>query len=643
MSDSRVVRSGAPTRFTGRVLLAMVTSLVLIAAACGGEAERDILAGSQPNPLDQPPRPFVGTWTSTDGDGSSQTMTIRATDEGDYEIVGRDDAASVCSGAPSTMTGTGRLEGTRELIVPSPVLTCDDGSEPPALSGPPLEEQLRDLTFVHDPEADNLTDNSGVVWDRGGTTESSGGMWPQSSLEEAQRAQGLINEGDARYTWQVWPDVFLRQDQMVPRAVEFFTRFLQEELSWEEFSWAVAPGLSAGVSNDWPWEFAAVRCAPGKTNPLYPNDLEGRGCAPTIDENRYETVKINADQPVRKDPYGIWVVTRWVMLRPSDAPITGTFYRDEHGDPFRSFYGVSSPQGQVQQVVPPSDAEATAFLRAFLHARVDGEGAEEYLPPEDSQIPLLYATTSDAPYERSQFELVRGPVWPGGWREFKVRLFAEGGGTVVEQPFVVERGEDGRLVLVYGTLESGEAPTTENGEALAEPYSILDGEVTFGVPPPWYAFYDYGPDTIALNGGTIDADFAVLPDPFPVKTGCRRGPTPAGAEALARSIRSDPDLEATEPVAVIVGGIEALRMDVVAAAGASVCDTWGTPLVLRVAEPRGPGLDRGHRMRLYLLDLPRGSSARILAIAFVAPEASFETMLEEEEARIMGSFEFHAG
>jgi hypothetical protein len=48
-------------------------------------------------------------------------------------------------------------------------------------------------------------------------------------------------------------------------------------------------------------------------------------------------------------------------------------------------------------------------------------------------------------------------------------------------------------------------------------------------------------------------------------------------------------------------------------------------------------------MRLYLLDLPEGSSARILAIAFVAPEASFETTLEEEEARIMGSFEFHAG
>ena len=93
---------------------------------------------------------------------------------------------------------------------------------------------------------------------------------------------------------------------MDPRAVGFFTRFLQEELGWEEFSWSVAPGLFAGVPNDWPWEFVAVRCAPGRTNSLYPNDPEGRGCAPTIDEHRYETVKINADQPARnwEDPNG---------------------------------------------------------------------------------------------------------------------------------------------------------------------------------------------------------------------------------------------------------------------------------------------------------------------------------------------------
>jgi hypothetical protein len=525
MNASRVIRNGTGTRFTRRVLLAMVTSLVLMAAACGGEAEQ---AARSPIPASDP----------------------------------------------------------RSL--------------------------------------------------------GSGGMWPQSSLEEVREAQELADAGDPRYTWQVlpeWPPYGPGgAPEMDPGDAEIFVRFLQEELGWDEFSWGVGPSLYPPP--DWPWEFVVVRCAPGRTNPLYPNDPDGRGCAPTIDEHRYETVEISADQPVRAGdgetrPSGIWVVTRWVMLQPSDAPITGT--DDLRTSPFF--------QRQVQQVVPPSDAEATEFLRAFLQARVDGEGAEEYLPPEDAQIPLLYATTSDAPYERFEFELVQGPVWPGGWREFKVRLFAEGGRSEVEQPLVVEHAEDGRLVLVYGTLEDGEAPTTENGEAVGLPYELLDGEVTFFAARPWYEFFDYGPETIALDGGTIDGSFAVLPDPLPVKTGCRRGPAPADAEELARSIWSDPDLEATEPVAVGVGGIEALRMDVVAAAGASVCDYMGTPLVLRVAEPRGPlgpDLGRGHRMRLYLLDLPRGSSARILAIAFVAPEASFETKLEEEEARIMGSFEFHA-
>jgi hypothetical protein len=137
----------------------------------------------------------------------------------------------------------------------------------------------------------------------------------------------------------------------------------------------------------------------------------------------------------------------------------------------------------------------------------------------------------------------------------------------------------------------------------------------------------------------------VLADPLPLETGCRQGPAPADAEALARTILSDPDLEATEPVAVGVGGIEALRMDVVAAPGATVCENWGTPLVVsgpRSRDPRGPGLEQGDRMRLYLLDLPEGSSARILAIAIVAPDPSFETVLEEA-TRIVDSFEFRTG
>ena len=46
-------------------------------------------------------------------------------------------------------------------------------------------------------------------------------------------------------------------------------------------------------------------------------------------------------------------------------------------------------------------------------------------------------------------------------------------------------------------------------------------------------------------------------------------------------------------------------------------------------------------MRLYLLDLPEGMSARILAIAISAPESEFERVVEAATP-ILDSFEFHA-
>jgi hypothetical protein len=143
-----------------------VVALAVAAAGIGGVA-RAFLSGPGPRPADRPADPFVGTWESVDLDGSSQIMEIRATGDDAYEIGVHDDSTGVCSETPSTMTGAGRLQGAAELLIPSPVLTCDDGSEPEALSGPPLEEQLRNLTFVRDPATDTLTDSFGVVWSRG--------------------------------------------------------------------------------------------------------------------------------------------------------------------------------------------------------------------------------------------------------------------------------------------------------------------------------------------------------------------------------------------------------------------------------------------------------------------------------------------
>lgn len=461
---------------------------------------------------------------------------------------------------------------------------------------------------------------------------TSGGMWPQTTMEEVREAQRLADAGDTGYTWQV---ISTDADRTA-----FIARFLQEELGWEEFDVSEFPGLYAGVPQDMLWEMLAVRCAPGRTNPLYPDDPEGRGCAPTIDEHRYETVMINAEPPLRvDDPSAIWVVTRWRMLQPTDVQVTGTNYRDDSGAVFRR---------QVRQVEPPSDAEATALVEAFLQARVDGDGAEEYLSPADSQVDLLYATTSGDSYERSEFELVRGPAWPGGWREFTVRLLTADGSTV-EQTFLVERDGNGRLVLVYAALDpDDDVLTTENGGALAEPYEFLEGEVTFEAAPPWDWYvggWGFSPTMTTLQlddpeQQRFDQLLAVVADPLPVEDGCRKGPAPADAEALVRSIRSDPDLEATAPVAVSVGDIDAVRMDVTPTPGASVCEEYPAPLVLAPDEGAGVTLEQGSRTRLYLLDAPEGSSIRTLAIAINAPERDFEHVMEAA-APIVDSFEFH--
>jgi hypothetical protein len=458
---------------------------------------------------------------------------------------------------------------------------------------------------------------------------ASGGMWPQTSLEEVRRAQELADAGDPRYTWQrAVEEIQVAQNH--PRDAPIFPRFLKEKLGWEEFLWNEAFAHPGGLN---PGDVVYVRCAPGLTNPLYPTDPEGAGCAPTIDELRYETVKIHVAQLARQGLSGIWVVTGWEMIEP-----------------------VTQVDSRVVE------AEARALLQAYLQARTDGEGAEGLAVfPEDDplsdervdqEIPLVYATSSGAPYERSEFELVDGPVWPSGWMQFVVRLFAENGKTVVEQFFSLERDDTGRLRLVYdfegGSVGPGPG-TTENGKAVPEAYGFLDGEVTYRAAypaAPRSDTWDQLPDAATIVDAA-DNDrrlLVILADPQPIEPqSCVEAPAPADAEALARSIRSNPDLKAGAPVAVTIGGIPALQIDVVLAPSASSC-SWQTPnlssaspLLLKHA-PFANGVDRA---RLYLLDLP-GGSARVLAIAIISDEDSIEHVLELA-APIVDSIEFHTG
>ena len=456
-------------------------------------------------------------------------------------------------------------------------------------------------------------------------TESRG-MWPQSTLDEVRQAQELADAGDPRYTWQVDPDLGPQLGQHHTNDAEIFARFLEEELGWEKFRWDEASGHPEGLD---PGDVVYIRCAPGLTNPLYPTDPEPAGCAPTIDELRYETVKINVTQPVRQGPSGIWVVTGWEMIEP------------------------------FEQIAPSSDAEITALLEAFLQARIDGEGAEEFADfaeydpfPErvNREIPLLYSTSTGAPYERSEFELVDGPVWPSGWMQFEVRLFAENGETVVEQVFSLERDGTGPLRLVYDFQPMGpDGPvpaTTENGEAVPVEYGFLDGAVTYRAAHPFEPSqdaWDRMPDRTAIVGLPFDDRnlriLLIMANPRPIGPSCEEAPAPADAEALAQSIRSDPDFEATAPVAVTIGGASALQMDVLLAPGASSC-SWSapdisatTPLLLKQTP-----LVEEQLVRLYLLDLPEGS-ARVLAIAIL--HADVDSALELA-APIIESIEFHA-
>ncbi|MGI8706728.1 MAG: TolB family protein [Actinomycetota bacterium] len=148
----RAVRNGA--------VLATVAALVV-----GGFAGARSLTNDEallPTEEDSNVIPFVDTWTTrTDVDGRTRTMVIQASGDDAYEISVQNHRALVCSGAPSTLKGTGQLVGSTELVVVSPEITCDDGSEPKVADDlPPAEELLRNLTFEYDPESDILTNFS---------------------------------------------------------------------------------------------------------------------------------------------------------------------------------------------------------------------------------------------------------------------------------------------------------------------------------------------------------------------------------------------------------------------------------------------------------------------------------------------------
>jgi hypothetical protein len=455
---------------------------------------------------------------------------------------------------------------------------------------------------------------------------TSGGMWPQSTLEEVRAAQERADAGDPDYTWQIEPQLTLYEDFAIaePGQVELVDRFLREVLGWEDYLIDPHRGFPDVQADGALPDQRIYRCAPGRTNPLYPPGPQpklGELCAPTIDDLNYESVSVDLAQLDRTGD-GIWVVNRWEL---------------------------TSPFAQADPAVV--EAEGTERLEEFLAARVAGSGAEGYVEVYGyPDVPLLYAATSGAAYERYEIERVEGLHWPDAGMTFSARLYANGGATVVEQQF--------GWVPSFG-LSMDINSTRENGQPITLSYTSFDGEVTVSAPSTWDTYWpdpetDPRPETArpavwfgmlwpGSAPGYFDGEEGVgFVDPVAYDAWCAaKGGSPlltapADAAGIAQQVAADPDLVTTVPVAAHIGGLEALSIDVTLAPGGRTCGVAITDISRWIHVLREPG----PRLRLYLVDLPEGMSVQTLAITVVAPEERFDDVIAET-APIIESIEFH--
>jgi hypothetical protein len=437
-----------------------------------------------------------------------------------------------------------------------------------------------------------------------------GGLWPQTTLEEVRQAQERADAGDPKYTWQVDAGLLSQEwwAYIKSGGVEIVERFLADELGWEHYV------FSTFLPAEYPSEEGVLRvvylrCEPGATNTLYDAFPDGHNgspgvesCAPTIDELHYETVSLDIKQPGNRGATGIWVVDQW---------------------------SITAPFAQVDPAV--AEAEATSQLQEFLAARVAGDGAEGRVDlvgfGTTGEVPLLYATSAGAPYERFELALVSGPEWPYAWMEFEIQLFANGGETVVSQP----------IRWMETRLTHRPTDTTENSEPVPAAYEFFDGLMTMSAASPWGIGLGYA---LELNDEAREA-IVFVSDPRAVLSSCGSAPEAVDADALASSLLTNSDLEISSPRAVTLGGANALEMDVSLAPEARDCGGWW-PVVRPAGDSdRGAAnLGRGVQMHLYLVDLPEGSSSPVMGIAVVAAEARFDVVMAAATP-IIDSIEFH--
>jgi hypothetical protein len=444
--------------------------------------------------------------------------------------------------------------------------------------------------------------SSGPITTTSEGVATSGEMWPQETIEEVRAAQARADAGDPDTTWQVGARAD-EKDGYSQVQLELVDRFLREVLGWESYRFleagqfgdepVAAGGWFQGIANGQRY----IRCAPDQANPLYPD----ASCATTIGDDRYESVSLDLAQLDRQGRDGIWVVRRWIQERTT------------HVDP-------------ASLAVQAEDE-----LQAILAARVAGSGAEGVLRAQNGgEVPQLYTTASGAEYERVEIELVDGPHWPTGGMVFLARLFADGGATVVEQRITWSPG--------YGFGVDANS-TTENGQPVPLLRTSDDGEVTMSAPSTWYHWLPGKAIDVWFGGlwkpgsniGASDPSIGLV-DPVAYDAWCAGlggSPllsAPADAASIAQQVTADPDFESTAPVAASVGGLDAVAMDVALAPGGKACGIGRIVISRWIHElQENPGV----RMRLFLVDLPDGMSARTLAITVKAPKDEFNAYLAE--------------
>lgn len=138
---SRTLLTGVAAFTAGAALLGPATAATAATAAGGGTGA------------------LAGTWTSTDGDGSHQTLDISGSGNHVYSMLYVDDSATgACGGDPAQLSGPGFVDGDHVLMVAA--LVCLPG-------GNRFKERLT-VGFHYDSGSGTLIDDFDIVWSRAG-------------------------------------------------------------------------------------------------------------------------------------------------------------------------------------------------------------------------------------------------------------------------------------------------------------------------------------------------------------------------------------------------------------------------------------------------------------------------------------------